>query len=585
MRTHGPIGAFVLAAALSLICAPPAAAAPPANDNFADAQTLSGSTATATGTNVEATGEAGEPDHAGESAPLASAWYRWMAPADGRFRIDTCGSALDTTLGVYTGTAVDGLTEVAANDQDPTGQCADQSRVRFDAVAGTTYRIAVDGYIDDEGDLAVNVAPAPVPVNDAFADAQTLTGSTATAAGSNVDATGETGEPDHTGGSLPLASVWYRWTAPAGGRFRIDTCGSTFDTTLGVYTGTAVDGLTEVAANDEDPTGQCPGQSVARFDAVAGTTYRIAVDGFLGGEGDVTINVGPISVPGNDAFAAASTVPSQGGTLTGTNVNSTGEPGEPDHAGSADPLASVWWRWTAPESGLARIDTCGSSLDTVLAVYTGASVSGLAEIAANDDALDPVCGPLSSGLESELAFNAQAGTTYAIAVDGFEFSEGDITLRVTAPARSEAPPQQGGPGPQPTQPTQPTLPPIATPATRPPDTTAPSLTVAAAARKQKLDGSVDLPVTCGSAEDCIVSATGKLSVPGAARLYRLGAATTRTVRRGRKTTLRLKVPRTARTAGGSALRRRKRVKATIAVRVADSAGNARTLKQTVRFKR
>ena len=51
-------------------------------------------------------------------------------------------------------------------------------------------------------------AAALAPDNNAFAAATALTGRTAFASGSNVDATKETGEPDHAdepGG----ASIWY----------------------------------------------------------------------------------------------------------------------------------------------------------------------------------------------------------------------------------------------------------------------------------------------------------------------------------------------------------------------------------------
>ena len=38
-------------------------------------------------------------------------------------------------------------------------------------------------------------------------------------------------------------SVWYRWTAPANGPWAFDTRGSSFDTLLGIYTGSSVGGL------------------------------------------------------------------------------------------------------------------------------------------------------------------------------------------------------------------------------------------------------------------------------------------------------------------------------------------------------
>ena len=51
----------------------------PANDNFANAQVISGASGTVTATNVGAGKEAGEPDHA-DNPGGASIWYAWTAP-------------------------------------------------------------------------------------------------------------------------------------------------------------------------------------------------------------------------------------------------------------------------------------------------------------------------------------------------------------------------------------------------------------------------------------------------------------------------------------------------------------------------
>src|SRR5207244_7510743 len=125
------------------------------------------------------------------------------------------------------------------------------------------------------------------PPNDAFANGQSLSGSTASVTGSNVNATKETGEPNH-GGDPGGHSIWYRWTAPASTPVTIDTIGSSFDTLLGVYTGSSVSSLTTIASND-DISG--PGQpSSVSFTPVPGTTYQIAVDGWNGASGTVTLN-------------------------------------------------------------------------------------------------------------------------------------------------------------------------------------------------------------------------------------------------------------------------------------------------------
>ena len=121
----------------------------PANDRFTDARVLAGSSGTAAGTNVGATREAGEPLHAGELGGR-SVWYRWTAPASGPVTFRTAGSTFDTILATYTGNAVNGLAPVPSGSNDDVDGGV-QSRVTFSATAGTTYRIAVDGFDAEVG--------------------------------------------------------------------------------------------------------------------------------------------------------------------------------------------------------------------------------------------------------------------------------------------------------------------------------------------------------------------------------------------------------------------------------------------------
>lgn len=115
----------------------------PANDNFVDAQIISGYSGSVTGSNVGATKEPCEPNHYYNIPGGASVWYRWTAPASGNATFDTFGSDFDTILAVYTGDNLCNLAHVASNDDWGGGW---QSQVIFYAVAGTTYHIAVDGY-------------------------------------------------------------------------------------------------------------------------------------------------------------------------------------------------------------------------------------------------------------------------------------------------------------------------------------------------------------------------------------------------------------------------------------------------------
>lgn len=127
------------------------------------------------------------------------------------------------------------------------------------------------------------------PANDNFASATPLAGQWGTNGVDTTGATAQAGEPAHANNPAG-ASVWFTWVAEQSGPVTFDTFGSDFDTVLAVYTGTVVNNLSVVAANDYiylragfwNP-------SVATFNAVAGKRYYIAVDGFGGGEGNASL--------------------------------------------------------------------------------------------------------------------------------------------------------------------------------------------------------------------------------------------------------------------------------------------------------
>jgi hypothetical protein len=135
-------------------------------------------------------------------------------------------------------------------------------------------------------------AAAPRPANDAFADGvvAALTTSTGSFTGSNVRATKEVGEPNHAPSEPGGASVWWRWTAPAAGSLTVTTAGSDYDTLLAAYTGSAVNALTQLAANDDVASGVDRTSSIT-FAVTAGTVYHLAVDGWQGDWGRVTLNL------------------------------------------------------------------------------------------------------------------------------------------------------------------------------------------------------------------------------------------------------------------------------------------------------
>nr|WP_320010379.1 hypothetical protein [uncultured Desulfobulbus sp.] len=262
--------------------------AAPDNDNFSESIPLTGSSGQTTGNNINATFETGEPDHA-ETDGGASVWWTWTAPTDGTVAFTTFGSEFDTILASYTGNQITELTPIAANDDssDIQNNSEIQSKIVFKATAGTVYRIAVDGYPGATGEIILNWEYALPPTNDVFLSPVPLSGQHGTITGKNTFATAETGEP------VPFdtpgeASVWWSWTAPSSAEVTFTTLGSNFDTLLAAYTGTQIEELTLVAANDDISDSQAYSQ--IRFKASAGTTYRLVVDGFGGDRGDIVLN-------------------------------------------------------------------------------------------------------------------------------------------------------------------------------------------------------------------------------------------------------------------------------------------------------
>ncbi len=130
----------------------------------------------------------------------------------------------------------------------------------------------------------INMTLLQAPPNDAFLMAEVLPGENGVSSGVNYGASEETGEPPHA--RYGTKSVWYEWTATANGELQVTTAGSNFDTLLGVYTGTSVDLLTEVASND-DYNGL---QSRVTFPVYQNVTYHIAVAGWNGDTGNISID-------------------------------------------------------------------------------------------------------------------------------------------------------------------------------------------------------------------------------------------------------------------------------------------------------
>jgi hypothetical protein len=283
-------------------------------------------------------------------------------------------------------------------------------------------------------------ASAVVPLNDDFANAQTLSGDHVEVSGTTSGATFELGaEPTHGGSAGP--SVWYSWTASRSGLIRVG-CTSGYETVVAIYRGTSLAGLTEVGTYRSGA--QCPGFSDFSFRAAGGANYRIAVVASGVGSGEFTLTLDNRSeVPPNDDFANRATMKDLGGNASafGTTEGAGREVGEPAHGGSSIG-ASVWYTWTAQRSGPTILYFCNGSFHPVIDVYAGTALGALTSLGTPSpgaSSLDLVC---SLGDAAGTVFPALAGQTYAIAVDGANGDWGSFELRLSEaqPPRVPQPP-------------------------------------------------------------------------------------------------------------------------------------------------
>jgi hypothetical protein len=116
------------------------------------------------------------------------------------------------------------------------------------------------------------------------------------------------------------------------------------------------------------------------------------------------------------------------------NFNSTTSQGEPIHDNVAGG-SSRWYLLTATDNSTLMLDTLGSAIPTVLAVYTGGDIFSLQQVASDRNSAP-------DGIHSLVRFPGKSGTNYLIAVDGVNGAQGNINLNWEV----GVPPSVGGPG-------------------------------------------------------------------------------------------------------------------------------------------
>ncbi|HET9181738.1 MAG TPA: putative Ig domain-containing protein [Candidatus Angelobacter sp.] len=131
---------------------------PPPNDDFDNATVVPSFPFTTT---EDVTNATVAPDDPFCITRNQTVWFAFTPTQNMRLEANTFGTSYDTALSVYTGTR-GALRSLACND-DSNGTL--QSRVRFDAVAGTTYYFEISSFFHVSGaNLVFNLLLAPPPL-------------------------------------------------------------------------------------------------------------------------------------------------------------------------------------------------------------------------------------------------------------------------------------------------------------------------------------------------------------------------------------------------------------------------------------
>ena len=301
-----------------------------------------------------------EPVNLPESAPRGpenafenSSWWQWEPPGSSAFvGVSTPGNA-SLTLRVFKGSDLQSL-ELIGEDSGQAPAVFLTSRFK-----GEPVYIAVSGHIhsffaaNPRFTYDLHVASPPPPLNDSIFSALALASeATVTVASHNIGATQE--------GNELAASVWFNWRAPANGVYYITS--GPFVPLISVFTGDDPRTLNSIT----------DGEYSVSFTAEAGVEYRIAVGS--ANHGIIDFEIGEIGAAlTNDKFDQRAMLTGNSLTVSGHNYGATRESTDPGYRNGPLPNRShsVWWEWTAPNTGLTTIDYTDTEASMVFGVFTG----------------------------------------------------------------------------------------------------------------------------------------------------------------------------------------------------------------------
>ena len=372
-----------------------------------------------------------------------TSYLNFTAPYTGEFIAHTCAGTTDTVLAVL-GSCGNGSSSLGCSDD----ACGSGSSVTFSALAGQTVSIGVGLYSPTAvppATLAVTIEEAAPPVDPCASIRPLSLGTAAVALDSAM--------PDLTVPGTPAVMVYkvnyFTFTAPQAGVYRIDTCASAAFDSIVLRADACASGSTVTALND-DGCGISGGPSRLQFLSEAGETHVIGIGAWSAVEAlpaqatVATSFVAPlqeICAPANiiEGVVGANTVPMN---LAYRSLDLAGHCSLGAQAGNDRIACARIIRFTAAVTGDHIVGNCSDTdpfgtnrADARIAVLTSCGDPASA-IGCDDDGCTGGVAPYTS----ELLFHATAGSTYYIAVGGFdETVAGPFRVLIEEPAPNRNP--------------------------------------------------------------------------------------------------------------------------------------------------
>ena len=347
--------------------------------------------------------------------------FTWVSPKDGIVTLSSNQKSI-------AGTSVKVFKQLDESKSQMVGASTTENftQIQFAALSGDTFQLEAVGLSQE--DISGKTVTIEIvgdekrPTNDFFENRILVSGSNGSVSGTITGAASELGEPLHALLPPPQKSVWWKWQSPANGTLVLDTVANGFSPTTKVYAGFSIDDLVPIEIKKSENNGQR-----TTLEVKEGVEYAFVISGYGGSSGTVGLTFTLSSSaqskrPQNDDFMNAREIIGIGESLLGSNILSTGQAGEPIHGDTSPPTNSVWWKWRPLNNGQATITTEGSDFDTTLGLYSGNSLAELKVLALNDDD--------ENSRTSRVEFFALGGSTYYLAVDGFEHATGQIVLNL-----------------------------------------------------------------------------------------------------------------------------------------------------------